>query len=91
MKVLLLKAGPTNIYRSNRMTSEGTSPAITPRTRARARHIMDHYYIGPTRDTQELEIWAYTPRMTYTPGQVVVLRGSSTAAPVSFVVGGDGA
>jgi len=73
------------------MTSEGTGPAITPRTRARARHIMDHYYIGPTRDTQELEIWAYTPRMTYTPGEEVVLHVSTTAAHWSYEVGRDGA
>lgn len=35
------------------MTTEGPGPAITPRTRAR--HILDHYYIGPARDTQVLE------------------------------------
>lgn len=46
------------------MTTEDPSPAITPRTRARARHILDHYYIGPSRDPQVLEIWGYTPRMS---------------------------
>ena len=31
------------------MSEDGNGPAITPRTRARARHILDHYYIGPSR------------------------------------------
>ena len=30
------------------------------RTRARARHILDHYYIGPARTADVLEIWGYT-------------------------------
>lgn len=70
--------------------TEGPGPAITPRTRARARHILDHYYIGPARDPQVLEIWGYTPRMTYEPGDEVVLHVSTTAATWSFEVGRDG-
>ena len=73
------------------MTTEGPGAAITPRTRARARHILDHYYIGPARDPQVLEIWGYTPRMTYAPGDEVVLHVSTTAERWSFEVGRDGA
>ena len=43
------------------MQHDGPHPAITPRTRARARHILDHYYIGPARNADVLEIWGYTP------------------------------
>jgi len=31
------------------MKHTGIGPVITPRTRARARHILDNYYIGPSR------------------------------------------
>ncbi|MGB0771779.1 MAG: hypothetical protein ACPHAO_07830 [Paracoccaceae bacterium] len=43
------------------MQHDGPHPAITLRTRARARHILDHYYIGPARNADVLEIWGYTP------------------------------
>ena len=48
----------------------GNTPEITPRTRAKARHILDHYYIGPARDARVLEIWGYTPEMSYAPATV---------------------
>ncbi len=85
-----MKAGPKDTYRSSRMTTEGPGPAITPRTRARARHILDNYYIGPARDASVLEIWGYTPRMTYAPGEEVALHVSTTAERWSFEVGRDG-
>lgn len=69
---------------------EGPSPAITPRTRARARHILDHYYIGPARDDRVLEIWGYTERYTYRPGETIELRVSTTAPHWSLEVGRDG-
>ncbi|MES0827636.1 N,N-dimethylformamidase beta subunit family domain-containing protein [Ruegeria sp. SCP11] len=69
---------------------EGAGPAITPRTRARARHILDHYYIGPARDDRVLEIWGYTDRYTYRPGDTVDLRVSTTAPNWSLEVGRDG-
>ncbi len=72
------------------MATEGCGPAITPRTRARARHILDHYYIGPARDPSVLEIWGYTPRMSYAPGDEVVLHVSTTAARWSYEVSRDG-
>ncbi len=70
--------------------TEGLGPAITPRTRARARHILDHYYIGPSRDDSVLEIWGYTPRMSYRPGDRVALHVSTTAEAWDLEVGRDG-
>lgn len=72
------------------MPHEGPGPAITPRTRARARHILDHYYIGPARDASVLEIWGYSPRMSYFPGEEVALHVSTTAAEWELEVGRDG-
>lgn len=70
---------------------ESAGPAITPRTRARARHILDHYYIGPAHDERVLEIWGYTSRYSYRPGETVGLRVSTTAETWSLEVGRDGA
>ena len=70
---------------------EGAGPAITPRTRARARHILDHYFIGPARDDAVLEIWGYTPEMSYAPGDRLALHVSTTAATWSLEIGRDGA
>ncbi len=70
---------------------ESASPATTPRTRAKARHILDNYYIGPSRDAEVLEIWGYTERMTYAPGDNVALRVSTTAETWSLEIGRDGA
>ncbi|MEQ9260929.1 MAG: hypothetical protein RIG84_17720 [Roseovarius sp.] len=72
------------------MTEDGPGPAITPRTRARARHILDHYYIGPARDDAVLEIWGYTPRMSYAPGERVALHVSTTAPEWELEIGRDG-
>ncbi|MBE1283996.1 MAG: hypothetical protein GJ676_11855 [Rhodobacteraceae bacterium] len=71
--------------------TETAAPAITPRTRARARHILDHYYIGPARDDAVLEIWGYTPGMTYAPGEQVDLHVSTTGSHWDLEVGRDGA
>lgn len=72
------------------LADEGPGPAITPRTRARARHILDNYYIGPARDDAVLEIWAYTPQFVYSPGDRVSLHVSTTAAQWEFEIGRDG-
>lgn len=66
------------------MNTETSGPAITPRTRARARHILDNYYIGPARDDAVLEIWGYTP------GEVVDLHVSTTAESWDLEVARDG-
>ncbi|EEE36146.1 conserved hypothetical protein [Rhodobacteraceae bacterium KLH11] len=71
-------------------SSEGLSPATTPRTRAKARHILDNYFIGPARDEAVLEIWGYTPRMSYAPGDTVTLHVSTTAETWDMEVGRDG-
>ena len=75
---------------SDVMTHSGNGPEITPRTRAKARHILDHYYIGPARDDRVLEIWGYTPEMSYAPGDRVALHVSTTAEEWSFEIGRDG-
>lgn len=69
---------------------EGIGPATTPRTRARARHILDNYYIGPARDHAVLEIWGYTPRFSYHPGETVDLHVSTTAPLWDLEIGRDG-
>ena len=71
--------------------AEGNSPAATPRTRMRARHILDNYYIGPSRSPEVLEIWAYTEKFTYRPGETVGLRVSTTAERWDLEIGRDGA
>ena len=56
------------------------APIATPRSRAKARHILDHYYIGPARDPEVLEIWGYTERFSYRPGEVLELTGMKIIA-----------
>jgi len=72
------------------MTVEGPGPTITPRIRAKARHILDHYYIGPLRDNAVLEIWGYAPEMSYAPGDRIMLHVSTTAEQWDLEVGRDG-
>ncbi|MXY33609.1 MAG: hypothetical protein F4Y60_05875 [Boseongicola sp. SB0664_bin_43] len=62
-----------------------------PRTRMHARHIHDNYYIGPARDEAVLEIWGYTDRFSYRPGDTVGLRVSTTADHWDLEIGRDGA
>ena len=69
---------------------ESPTPAATPRTRAKARHILDNYFIGPARDPEVLEIWGYTNQISYLPGDEVVLHVSTTATRWSLEVGRDG-
>lgn len=69
---------------------DGPGPVISPRTRARARYILDHYYIGPSRNEAVLEIWGYTPEMSYAPGDRVTLHVSTTAPDWDLEIGRDG-
>ncbi|MEX0339944.1 MAG: N,N-dimethylformamidase beta subunit family domain-containing protein [Arenibacterium sp.] len=73
------------------MTGTTSEPEITPRTRAKARHILDNYYIGPARDDDVLEIWGYTSEISYAPGDRVELHVSTTADEWEFEIGRDGA
>lgn len=61
------------------------------RTRRRARHIEDNTFIGPARDPDVLEIWAYTDAYSYGPGDTVGLRVSTTADTYDVEIGRDGA
>lgn len=72
------------------MKQDQSGPATTPRTRAKARHILDNYCIGPARDDTVLEIWGYTPEMSYSPGDRVALHVSTTADEWEFEIGRDG-
>ena len=72
------------------MRGETQGSEITPRTRAKARHILDHYYIGPSRDDTVLEIWGYSTEMSYAPGDTVALHVSTTAKEWDLEVGRDG-
>jgi hypothetical protein len=74
---------------STELSPPGSDPA--PRSRRRARHIQDNYYIGPARDPEVLEIWAYTDRFSYAPGETVGLRVSTTAEHYDIEIGRDGA
>ena len=65
------------------MTQDSLEAATTPRTRAKSRHILDNYYIGPARDDAVLEIWGYTPKMGYAPGERVALHVSTPAPGVA--------
>lgn len=49
------------------------------RTQRRHRHVDDNYFIGPARDPGVLEIWGYTDRLSYQPGDTVHLHVSTTA------------
>lgn len=61
------------------------------RTRQKARHILDNYYIGPARDSSTLEVWSYTDRISYAPGESVGLHISTTAECYDVEIGRDGA
>ncbi|MEQ9490048.1 MAG: hypothetical protein RIM72_13760 [Alphaproteobacteria bacterium] len=63
----------------------------TPRTLRKARHILDNYYIGPARNPAVLEIWAYTDRFSYQPGETVHLHVSTTAERWDMEIARDGA
>lgn len=73
--------------------ADGAQPIAepTPRTRRRARHILDNYYIGPASDQKVLEIWAYTDRMSYQPGDTVHLHVSTSADRWDMEISRDGA
>ncbi len=76
--------------RSNPSVSLSADTRVTPRTRRRPRHILDNYYIGPARDPRILEIWAYSNRFSYLPGETVQLHISTTAETFDIEVGRDG-
>jgi hypothetical protein len=78
----------TDHSRATLASIPGSPP--TPRTVRRARHILDNYYIGPARDPEVLEIWCYTDRFSFRPGENVALRVSTTADTWDFTIARDG-
>ncbi len=61
-----------------------------PQARRDARHIKDNYFVGPARDPAVLEIWGYTDRYSYRPGDTVFLHLSTTAESWDLEIGRDG-
>ncbi len=66
-------------------------PPAAPNARRRHRHVLDNSYVGPARDPDVLEIWGYTDRFSYLPGERVALRVSTTAARWDVEIARDGA
>lgn len=69
--------------------THGSEP--TPRTRKRARHLEDNYFIGCANDPEVLEIWAYTDEYSFAPGDTIGLRVSTSADHYDVEIGRDGA
>lgn len=74
----------TNVY-----AQPPTTPAL--QGARRARHLLQNFYIGPSRDPEALEIWAYSDRISYRPGDNVRLHISTTASTFDLEIGRDGA
>jgi len=72
----------------------GTSTNRTPISNVgggrRANHILDTYFIGSAGDPELLEIWGYTDRFSYEPGDTVSLRVSTTASTWDLEIARDG-
>ncbi|TIT89171.1 MAG: hypothetical protein E5W55_25015, partial [Mesorhizobium sp.] len=61
---------------------------LTPEQRREA--VRGHYYEWPGMDGSSGEIWCYSGRFSYRPGETVVLHVSSTAPQFGIVVVRDG-
>ena len=62
---------------------------LTPEQRRHA--VYGHYYEYPGMDGERGEIWGYTDRFSYAPGDVVTLFVSSTADRFDMELARDGA
>jgi hypothetical protein len=62
---------------------------LTPEERRFA--VRGHYYESPGMDGERGEIWCYTDRFSYRPGEVARLHVSATAASFAILVERDGA
>ena len=62
---------------------------LTPAQRREA--VLGHYYEYPGMDGAKGEIWCYTDRLSYAPGDTVTLMVSSTAPRYALEVARDGA
>ena len=51
----------------------------TRRVEKSARHIVDNFYDGASDDAQDLQLWAYTDRFSYQPGDQLCLHVNTTA------------
>ena len=73
------------------MTDAGPFPdyGLTPEQRREA--VTGHYYEYPGMDGPRGEIWAYSDRITYAPGEIVTLFVSTTAPRFDLEIARDGA
>lgn len=62
---------------------------LTPEQRREA--VLGHYYEWPGMDAPREEIWCYSDRLSYAPGETVTLFVSATAPRYSLEVARDGA
>ena len=49
-----------------------------------------HFYEFPTEDPDHLEVWGYTDKLSYAPGETVRFHTSTTASECSIEVSADG-
>jgi hypothetical protein len=62
---------------------------LTPEQRREA--VYGHYYETPGMDGERGEIWAYTDRVSYRPGETLTLHVSATARSFDLAIHRDGA
>jgi len=63
----------------------------TRRTKKSARHIYENFYDGASDEPNELQIWAYSDRLSYQPGQRLELHVNTTAQTYSIEIFRDAA
>jgi hypothetical protein len=62
----------------------------TRRTKKSARHIFENFYDGASDDAHALQVWAYTDRLSYQPGEQLELHVNTTAHSYSLEIYRDG-
>ena len=62
----------------------------TPRTKKSARHIFDNFYDMASESREELQIWGYTDRLSYEPGDTVALHVSTSVDHFELQITYDG-
>lgn len=63
----------------------------TPKALRKPYHILDNFYIGSARHPDVLEIWGYTDRFSYQPGETIAFRVNTTATTWDIAIARDGA
>lgn len=63
----------------------------TRRTQKSARQIYENFYDGASDEPNEIQIWAYSDRLSYQPGQRLELDVNTTAQTYSIEIFRDAA